>query len=204
MCAFFKYIHKIFPFQRAGKRAKFSVSRWRQPFLPSLTGASSSPPSGAALPASHAHTCSGPGRPSLRRRSRPVKTLRVVRRSACASAFLTTPLCSLLQVWESVSRSGVSHCLQLPDGSPPGSSVHGLLQARILEWVASSSSRESSRPRDQALYSLCHGLEHAPGSYNAGLSHSSVVSQGALRAIWVLGVHGSVQSLSRVRLFATP
>ena len=27
------------------------------------------------------------------------------------------------------------------DGSPPGSSVHGILQARILEWVAMSSSR---------------------------------------------------------------
>ena len=34
------------------------------------------------------------------------------------------------------------------DGSPPGSSIHGILQARILEWVAISSSRGSSRPRD--------------------------------------------------------
>ena len=33
--------------------------------------------------------------------------------------------------------------------SPPGSSVHGILQARILEWVAISSSRGSSQPRDQ-------------------------------------------------------
>ena len=31
--------------------------------------------------------------------------------------------------------------------SPPGSSVHGILQARILEWVAMPSSRGSSRPR---------------------------------------------------------
>ena len=35
------------------------------------------------------------------------------------------------------------------DCSPPGSSVHGILQARILEWVAISSSRGSSWPRDQ-------------------------------------------------------
>ena len=35
------------------------------------------------------------------------------------------------------------------DCSPPGSSVRGILQARILEWVAISSSRGSSRPRDQ-------------------------------------------------------
>jgi len=35
------------------------------------------------------------------------------------------------------------------DYSPPGSSVHGILQARILEWVAILFSRESSQPRDQ-------------------------------------------------------
>ena len=34
------------------------------------------------------------------------------------------------------------------DGSPPGSSVHGISQARILEWTATSFSRGSSRPRD--------------------------------------------------------
>ena len=33
--------------------------------------------------------------------------------------------------------------------SPPGSSVHGILQARILEWVATPSSRGSSQPRDR-------------------------------------------------------
>ena len=34
------------------------------------------------------------------------------------------------------------------DYSPPGSSVYGILQARILEWVAMPSSRGSSQPRD--------------------------------------------------------
>ena len=34
------------------------------------------------------------------------------------------------------------------DYSPPGSSVHGILQTRILEWVAISFSRGSSQPRD--------------------------------------------------------
>ena len=34
------------------------------------------------------------------------------------------------------------------DCSPPGSSVHGIFQARILEWVAISFSKESSWPRD--------------------------------------------------------
>ena len=32
--------------------------------------------------------------------------------------------------------------------SPPGSSVHEILQARILEWIAMPSCRGSSRPRD--------------------------------------------------------
>ena len=37
------------------------------------------------------------------------------------------------------------------DCSPPGSSVHGILQARILEWVAIFFSRGSSQPRDQTF-----------------------------------------------------
>ena len=35
------------------------------------------------------------------------------------------------------------------DYSPPGSSVHGILQAKILEWVVMPSSRETSQPRNQ-------------------------------------------------------
>ena len=40
------------------------------------------------------------------------------------------------------------------DQSPPGSSVLGILQARILEWVVLPSSRGSSLPRDQ-IHSPC-------------------------------------------------
>ena len=45
------------------------------------------------------------------------------------------------------------------DYSPPGSSVHGILLAWILEWVAIPSSRESSQPRDQThiSYVSCTG-----------------------------------------------
>ena len=35
------------------------------------------------------------------------------------------------------------------DCSPPGSSVHGILQARILKWVAMLFSRGSSRHKDR-------------------------------------------------------
>ena len=42
------------------------------------------------------------------------------------------------------------------DCSPPGSSVHGIFHARILEWVAISFCRGSSRPRDQTLVFCTH------------------------------------------------
>ena len=41
--------------------------------------------------------------------------------------------------------------------SPPGSSVFGFLQARILEWVAIPFSMESSQPRDVAQVSCIAG-----------------------------------------------
>ena len=43
------------------------------------------------------------------------------------------------------------------DCSLPGSSVYGILQATILEWVAISSSRGSSRPRDWTSVSCIAG-----------------------------------------------
>ena len=44
------------------------------------------------------------------------------------------------------------------DFSLPGSSVHGILQARILEWVAMPSSRGSSWPRDRTHVSMSPAL----------------------------------------------
>ena len=43
------------------------------------------------------------------------------------------------------------------DCSPPDFSVHGILQARILEWIAIPFSRETSQPRDRALVSCIAG-----------------------------------------------
>ena len=43
------------------------------------------------------------------------------------------------------------------DCNPPGSSVHGILQARILEWAAISFSRGSSQPRDWTQVSRIAG-----------------------------------------------
>ena len=70
--------------------------------------------------------------------------------------------------YTSVPAQSLQSCLTLGDPmdhSPPGSSVRGILQARILEWVARSSSRGSSsrgsfsrgssQPRDLTCVSLC-------------------------------------------------
>ena len=43
------------------------------------------------------------------------------------------------------------------DYSPPGSSVHGILQTRIVGWVAMPSSRGPSQPRDQTPVSCIAG-----------------------------------------------
>ena len=60
-----------------------------------------------------------------------------------------------------VSAQLLQMCPTLPnlmDCSSPGCSIHGILQARILEWVAMPSSRESSQPGDRTR--LCLGLLH--------------------------------------------
>ena len=46
----------------------------------------------------------------------------------------------------------------LMEGNLPGSSVHGILEARILEWVAMLSSRGSSWPRDWTCISCLPAL----------------------------------------------
>ena len=61
--------------------------------------------------------------------------------------------------WISLQSKGVS-CPNLRgpmDCSPPGSSIHGILQVRILEWVAVPFSRGSSPPRDQTQASHIAG-----------------------------------------------
>ena len=50
-------------------------------------------------------------------------------------------VCSIVQLYPTLGHP--------MDCGPPGSSVHGIFQARILEWAAISSSRRSSLPRDQ-------------------------------------------------------
>ena len=55
-----------------------------------------------------------------------------------------------------VTQSCLTLCNTM-DCSLPGSSVHGIIQARILEWVAMPSSKQSSQPRDQTQVSHIAG-----------------------------------------------
>ena len=53
---------------------------------------------------------------------------------------------------ESVSHSVVSDSFRTHDWGLPGSSVHGIHQARKLEWVAILFSRGSSQPSDRTRF----------------------------------------------------
>ena len=59
---------------------------------------------------------------------------------------------SLLLLWL-FSRSGMADSCDLIYCNAPGSPVHGISQARMLEWLAISLSRGSSRLRDQTYVS---------------------------------------------------
>ena len=65
-------------------------------------------------------------------------------------------VCVCMCVCVLVTQSCLILCNPM-DCSPPGSSVHGILQARILEWAAISSSRGSSQPRDRTQVACMAG-----------------------------------------------
>ena len=80
------------------------------------------------------------------------------------------------------------------DYSPPGSSLHGILQARVLEWVAISSSRGSFRPRDWTRTSCDSWIGRQVSLLLVPLGKPGVT----------MIQFSSVQLLSRVWLFVTP
>ena len=68
----------------------------------------------------------------------------------CIYSFL-----SLYYVWcSSVSAQSCPALCDTTDCNPPGSSVHGIFQGRILEWVATSYSRGSSWPKNRTQVSF--------------------------------------------------
>ena len=76
------------------------------------------------------------------------------------------------------------------DYSQPGSSVHGILQARTLEWVAIPFSRGSSWPRDQTQV-----------SWIAGRIYTIYDTKGALKGIVTMEKTNVHQSENPVNTF---
>ena len=91
-----------------------------------------------------------------------VRFLEVKSRVTMTNYVPSSKLCNLsfsfpIFIISMSSANSLQSCPTLCDSmdcSPPCSSVHGILQTRILEWVAMPSSRGSDRPRDQTCVSL--------------------------------------------------
>ena len=80
--------------------------------------------------------------------------------------------------WKKVKVKSLSHVQLFASPwtvAPPGSSVHGILQARIVEWVAISFSRGSSRPRDRTLVSRIAGRRFNLWATREALTFSSII-----------------------------
>ena len=72
------------------------------------------------------------------------------------SFILQLEVCTSYEWVSEVTQSCPTLCDPM-DCSLPGFSIHGIFQARILEWVAISFSRGSSQPRDRTLVSHIAG-----------------------------------------------
>ena len=82
--------------------------------------------------------------------------------------------------------------------SPPGSSIHRILQARTLEWVAISLSRGASQPRDQTQVSHIAGRRFTLWAINSDQFLNPVC-----RPLQLVFFKVKVKSFSRVQLFTT-
>ena len=106
-----------------------------------------------------------------------------------------------VKVKVSVAQSCPALCDPM-DCSPPGTSVHGILQAIVLEWVAMPSSRGSYRPKDQTWVScvgrqILYHLSHQ-GSPEISLEISKFMNQhswAARRNTAMIQTHFSCKNL---------
>ena len=80
------------------------------------------------------------------------KNINIQRAPQSSEISISRTLCACVHA--KLLQSHLTLCNPM-DCSPPGSSVHGILQARPLEWVAMPSSRGSSCPRDRTH--ICYG-----------------------------------------------
>ena len=84
-------------------------------------------------------------------------TFTLLQHSAAEPAVSLRWVCSLTNDGGLRAKSSLALGLEPMDCSPPGSSVHGILQARIQEWVAVSFPGGSSWPKDQTCISCIAG-----------------------------------------------
>ena len=101
-----------------------------------------------------------------------------------ALLYSASQILHFLQVEKCVSCSVVSNSLPSMDCGPPGSSIHGILQARILEWVAISFSR-GIFPTQGLNLGLLHCrqiLYHlsCQGSWSMATLHQIILSESLL------------------------
>ena len=87
------------------------------------------------------------------------------------------------------------------DGSPPGSPIPGILQARIVDCVAMPSSRRFSQPRDQTKVS-CMQMDSLPSEPPGKPENTGVGSLSFLQGIFL--TQGSNPGLSRCRWTLPP
>ena len=96
------------------------------------------------------------------------------------SSHLLSP--QMVKESESVSQSCLTLCDPM-DWIPPGSSVHGISQARILEWVDIPFSRGSSWPRDQTHISCIAGRFFTVWAAREAQEYWSGILQGEIQGL---------------------
>ena len=126
-----------------------------------------------------------------------------------------------LRLHECVRAKSLQLCPTLcnpMDCSPPGSSVHGILQARTLEWVAMPSYRGSSQPESLTSPALAgsslplvppgkpydHIVFHVGWIKVDLISHLLLLQDPFRKGIWTLGSHRNEMNchMSHLRLFS--
>ena len=90
-----------------------------------------------------------------------------------------------------VTQSCLTLCDPM-DCSPPGSSVPGIFQARVLEWGAVAFSR------DAADVASIRGLERSPAGGDGNPVQYSCLENPMDRGAWWAAVHGVAQSQTRL------
>ena len=86
------------------------------------------------------------------------------------------------------------------DSSPKSSSMHGILQVRILDWVAISYSKGSSQPRDQTNVSCIAGRVFTTET-KGKLKESYMTEQLNTHLQIVVMVHNAVSTLKTTELY---